>query len=105
MRRSLSSWLEKADVADPPRDDLVFATHEAAANAIEYGTPKRPFEVRGSVVDRVVTMAISNEGRWNEVRRENDERGRGLALIEAMVMKMEIETDPSGTTVRLVQNF
>ncbi len=105
LRRSLSSWLEQADVADPPRGDLVLATHEAATNAIEYGTPKRPFEVRGSVVDRVVTVAISNEGRWSETRRGNDDRGRGLALIEAMVTKMEIDTDRRGTTVRLVQQF
>ncbi len=105
LRQSLSSWLEEADVADPPRGELVLATHEAATNAIQYGAPKRPFEVRGSVVDRVVTVAISNEGRWNEIRRENDDRGRGLALIEAIVTKVEIETDRSGTTVRLVQTF
>lgn len=105
LRRSLSSWLEKAGVADPPRGDLVLATHEAATNAIEYGAPKRPFDVRGSVVGRVVTVAISNEGRWSEIRRDNDDRGRGLALIEAMVTKMEIDTDRRGTTVRLVQQF
>ena len=36
LRAALRAWLEAAGVADPPRSELVLATHEAAANAIEH---------------------------------------------------------------------
>ena len=103
LRRALSDWLERSGVADPPRADLVLATHEAAANAIEHGNPEQSFAVRGEIVDRVLTVEISDTGRWGASRTGNDERGRGLVLIKALVSKVEIRTGRHGTTVRLVQ--
>lgn len=105
LRRALSTWLEGVGVADPPRADLVLATHEAAANAIEHGNPRQPFAVTGEIVDQVLTIEISDRGRWEGRRFGSDDRGRGLMLIEALVTKMEIETDRGGTTLRLVQQL
>jgi anti-sigma regulatory factor (Ser/Thr protein kinase) len=105
LRRALSDWLERSGVADPPRADLVLATHEAAANAIEHGNPEQPFEVRGEINDRVLKVEISDTGRWEASRTGNDERGRGLVLIKALVSKLEIRTGRYGTTLRLLQQL
>lgn len=105
LRRALSTWLERAGVADPPRADVVLATHEAAANAIEHGNPEQPFAVRGEIIDQVLTIEISDTGRWEGRRLGSDERGRGLMLIEALVTKMEIEIGGGGTTFRLLQQL
>jgi serine/threonine-protein kinase RsbW len=105
LRRALTDWLERSGVADPPRADLVLATHEAAANAIEHGNPEQPFEVRGEINDRVLTLEISDTGQWEGSRRSNDERGRGLVLIKALVSKLEIRTSRYGTTLRLLQQL
>ena len=105
LRRALSDWLERSGVADPPRADLVLATHEAAANAIEHGNPEQPFEVRGEIIDGVLTVEISDTGQWEASRTGNDERGRGLMLIKALVSKLEIRTGLYGTTLRLLQQL
>jgi anti-sigma regulatory factor (Ser/Thr protein kinase) len=105
LRRALASWLELAGVADPPRADLVLAAHEAAANAMEHGNPEQSFEVTGTIVDHVLTMEISDTGRWEGLRRGSVDRGRGLTLIEALVTSMEIVTGGTGTTLRLVQRL
>lgn len=105
LRRGLSGWLNRAGVPDPPREDVVLATHEAAANAIEHGNPEESFEVRGQITGRILTMEISDTGRWAGRRLGNPERGRGLVLIEALVTKMEIETGGGGTTFRLLQQL
>jgi len=105
LRRELASWLESAGVADPPRADLVLATHEAAANAIEHGNPDQPFEVTGTIVDQVLTVEISDTGLWEGRKPGNDERGRGLTLIEGLVTRMEIVTGRKGTTFRLEQQL
>jgi len=35
----------------------------------------------------------------------NEERGRGLELIEGLVSAVKIETEESGTTLRLLQQI
>jgi len=105
LRRELSKWLEQAGVADPPRADLVLATHEAAANAMEHGNPDQAFEVTGTIVDHVLTVEISDTGHWEGKRLGSYERGRGLMLIECLVTRMEIVTGRAGTTLRLVQRL
>lgn len=105
LRRALSDWMERSGVADPPRADLVLAMHEAAANAIEHGNPEQPFEVRGEIIGRVLTVEIADTGRWEASRTGNDERGRGLVLIKALVSKLEIRTGKHGTTLRLLQHL
>ena len=103
LRRSLSLWLEAADVSDPPRGDVVLATHEVAANAIEHAGSASPIEVRARLVEGTITVEISDRGRWAP-RVTDIERGRGLPLIAALVSKLEVRTDQRGTVVRLVQH-
>ena len=102
LRRSLTAWLEKAGVADPPGGDVVLATHEAAANAIEHAGSASPVDVRARLVGRTLTIEIMDSGRWKVANPTDEERGRGLILIAGLVSEMELQADTSGTTLRLV---
>ncbi len=105
FRHLLRSWLQHAGVADPPRSELVLATHEAVANAIEHAGTSAPIEVRARITAATVAVEIKDHGSWKEGQRENEERGRGLALIENLVSAVKIETEESGTTLRLLQQI
>ena len=102
LRRSLTAWLEKTGVADPPRDDVVLATHEAAANAIEHAGSASPIDVRARLVGRTLTIEITDSGRWKDANPADEERGRGLILIAGLVSEMKLQAGTSGTTLRLV---
>ena len=42
---------------------------------------------------------------WKHANLDNDERGRGLIMITALIPRVEIVTEPSGTTVRMIAPF
>jgi PAS domain S-box-containing protein len=101
MRSILRRWLHHAGAADREIAEIVTACGEAATNAIEHaGTPGGvPFEVRGSLREAEVELAVSDQGRWRPPR-EGDQ-GRGLALMRALMDTVEVSPSPQGTTVRL----
>jgi anti-sigma regulatory factor (Ser/Thr protein kinase) len=105
LRHSLTAWLEHAGVTEPPRSDVVLATHEAAANAIEHSGTRTPIGVQGDITDRTVSIEISDAGQWKPGGPPSDERGRGLALITALVTKLEVRKNELGTTLRLMQRL
>ena len=105
LRHALELWLEEVGVADPPRSELVLATHEAAANAIEHAASIVADRDPGRRAAATVVVEIRDHGRWQERRDENEERGRGLKLIESLVSAVKIETDEDGTTLRLLQKI
>ena len=99
LRSALRSWLERAGIGDAPRDEIVLATHEAVANAVEHGAADGHVTIRGRLDDGVVTVAVENRGAWRE--HEERGRGRGLVLIAALMTKLEIVTDRGRTVVRM----
>jgi anti-sigma regulatory factor (Ser/Thr protein kinase) len=103
LRSSLVAWLESSGVDDPPRADVVLATHEAAANAIEHSGSTAPIEIRARIGDGEVTVEIADGGRWLVSPPGTEERGRGLGMMTALVSRVEIAKETFGTTVRLVE--
>ena len=100
LRHGLSAWLEHAGVPEQLRLDIVLATHEAAANAIEHAqAPYGPGYVNVNVTDSFVTVEVRDSGSW-KVARAEDERGRGLDLMQTLVGDLQIGKNPRGTTVR-----
>ena len=96
---------------DPSRSDVVLATHEAAANAIEHAASRTPIEIRARLATATVAAEITDHGRWKDASRpdaaasEFEQRGRGLQLIEGLVTAVRIETDGDGTTLRLLKQI
>lgn len=101
LRRTLSDWLETMGVGEEPRESVVLATHEAAANAIEHGKSHQPVNVQAHLDERGLTIEVSDHGMWRPAGADDEERGRGLVLIAALVSDMDITTDTGGTTVRM----
>ena len=105
LRRDLGGWLAETDLSDRIRSSIVLATHEAAANAIEHATPCESVEVRAAIDEENLTVAVRDTGVWKQANLDNDERGRGLIMITALIPHVEIVTEPSGTTVRMIAPF
>ena len=101
MRSLLRRWLRHADGTPQDVAEILTATGEAAANAIEHaGAPARSsLEIVGTVAGREVDITVRDYGSWRPERA--DERGRGLVLMRALMDTVEVTPSPEGTTVRL----
>jgi serine phosphatase RsbU (regulator of sigma subunit)/anti-sigma regulatory factor (Ser/Thr protein kinase) len=103
VRDALRAWLEYAPTTQTEAHDVVLATWEACANAIEH--PDRTdrngrFGVRAELEESAVTVTVTDCGRWL-AETERADRGLGLRLIEAVMTSVEIDVTDDGTSVRL----
>ena len=101
MRTLLRRWLKHANGSEREIAEITTATGEAAANAIEHsgGSSSTPFEVAGVVEGLEVEVAVRDYGAWRPARE--DDQGRGLLLMRALMDDVEVTPSPEGTTVRL----
>jgi anti-sigma regulatory factor (Ser/Thr protein kinase) len=99
LRHDLAAWLDSVGVDADRRDAVVLAVHEAAANGIEHANGR--VTVRGTRDQDKLLLVVSNSGRWRGPRPSEHYRGRGLALMRALLSRMEIRVDRDGTTVRM----
>jgi serine phosphatase RsbU (regulator of sigma subunit)/anti-sigma regulatory factor (Ser/Thr protein kinase) len=102
VRSSLRDWLEACNVPAAVVDDVVLASSEACANAVEHAErPSRSvFDVNAEKVGDEIVVRVRDYGRWREPRVQPD-RGFGLRLIEGMVDAIEIDRSDGGTEVLL----
>jgi len=105
MRRLLTRWLGEAGATAAERDDLVLATAEAAANAIEhaYGLAPGVVELTASRSNGRVTVAVTDFGSWRAPRGMH--RGRGLMLMEGLTDGVEVIRRDQGTTIELTRHL
>jgi anti-sigma regulatory factor (Ser/Thr protein kinase) len=100
MRALLRRWLHHAESTESDTAEILMATGEAAANAIEHAnTGGTPFRVAGVVRDGQVEIVVSDQGAWRPER--DNGRGRGLTLMRELMDQVEIEPAGGGTTVRM----
>jgi len=102
MRSLMRRWLRYADGNETEIAEILTATGEAAANAIEHGgamTGGPPFEVIGELDDGEVKITVRDGGTWREGTRT--EGGRGIILMRALMDSIELDPGPDGTTVRM----
>jgi len=99
LRRTVGRWLANQGLEVDERFDLTLATSEAAGNAIEhaYGGRDATFSVICERDRKGVRVSIRDSGRWRKAGAYG--RGRGLAIMRALVDSLEIEREESGTTV------
>lgn len=103
VRRAVGDWLDAQGVSTTTSNALVLATHEAVANAVEYGKADTSVCVRGRIDNGDVTVEVSDDGDWQTATFEDDERGRGLMMIAALTDEFELSSDRPGTTIRMVR--
>ncbi|SPM33670.1 histidine kinase, partial [Mycobacterium rhizamassiliense] len=105
-RAALQSWLKRAGVDRDQILDVLIASGEAVANAIEHG--HRDGSVGGTIsiqatmhVDRL-HVTISDTGTWKDPSTDDEvSRGRGIALMRGLMEHFAIQPSDTGTTVHM----
>jgi serine/threonine-protein kinase RsbW len=91
----------------PTTYDLMLATTEAFANAVEHGEPceRGGIFLRVERRDRCIGVEISDCGgcfptNGASSRKPGNEGGRGISIIAAVMDSLEVRPDPGMTRVR-----
>ena len=103
VRDALRVWLEQAPVTETEAHDIMLATWEACANAVEHpqgADDPASFAMRAELEDSTVLVTVSDPGSWL-IEMDRPDRGLGLRLIRSMMSSVEIDSGESGTRVRL----
>ena len=102
VRDAMRAWLQGAPLGRADAEDVVLATWEACANAIEHavGPTGRTVLVRASLLETRVRVVVKDSGKWAPYSIRPD-RGLGLRLIRALSSSVDVVQDAEGTTVTL----
>lgn len=101
LRSALRAWLDERGIPVEERPAIVLVAHEAAANAVEHAGPDASVTVEAHLEPGRVVVEVTDSGNWRS-GLATDNRGRGLALIAALVSELQVRPGPDGTTVRMV---
>jgi anti-sigma regulatory factor (Ser/Thr protein kinase) len=109
VRGDLRAWLSRCRVDPDQAYDVLIAAGEAVANAIEHGHRNSP---QGEVslcavalVDRL-QLIVTDTGSWKPPQPvPSSHRGRGIALMKALMQDVAIQSDTDGTTVNLTMRI
>ncbi|MEV0245821.1 ATP-binding protein [Nocardia sp. NPDC050712] len=104
-REALRQWLTDCGLDARRAYDILLATDEACANAIEHGCRDRDdgiVRLRAAVEDGALRILVSDNGRWDPpAAQQDDYRGRGLQLMRSLMDQLDVRTGTEGTTVEL----
>ncbi|GAA3208261.1 SpoIIE family protein phosphatase [Actinocorallia longicatena] len=103
VRSGLRRWLDQCQIPPQKLQSVLVAAGEACANAIEHGhshSPGDPIRMRAEAFVDDLRVTVVDTGRWKPPRPEdNAHRGRGLALMRAMMQQVTVAHGPAGTTI------
>ncbi len=101
LRRILERWLTERLVEPRVLQDVVAASGEAAANAIEhaYGPDSGVLRVTAEWAAREIVLTVRDFGRWRSPRVVD--RGRGIPIMRALTDAVRIDRSDAGTSVEL----
>ncbi len=104
-RAALRSWLSEVGVEPAQIQDMLIATGEAVANAIEHGHRSRPegiISLRATAVVDGLHVSVIDSGVWKIPHQvPSEHRGRGLSLMRCLVQDLSIHSNEAGTTVHM----
>ncbi|MDA0142155.1 SpoIIE family protein phosphatase [Solirubrobacter deserti] len=98
VREAMRGWLESAGVDRGDGEMLVLAAGELCANAVEHAYP----EGRDGAVEvamardpgGTVSLVVRDRGRWRPPAVDPGDRGRGLAIVRALMGGGGVKSDP-----------
>lgn len=102
VREAMRGWLTAAAVDRGDAEMLVLAAGELCANAVEHaypGTTEGSVAVSLSHGPGGITLVVRDRGRWRPPAPDAGMRGRGLAIVRALMTSVDIDEGPDGTTV------
>jgi anti-sigma regulatory factor (Ser/Thr protein kinase) len=100
-RRLVRRWLRGLGAGEDLIAEVTIAVSEACTNAVEHAYPPGPasFMLTARAANGEVLLSVRDTGRWRAARGAH--RGRGLAMIEAAMDHLEVETGEHGTEIRM----
>jgi PAS domain S-box-containing protein len=102
-RAALRGWLDRAGLDDEQCLNVLIATGEALANAIEHGHRADlggKIELNAVAAADQLTVTVRDAGSWKTPVAASH-RGRGIPLMHAVMNDVAILQNDTGTTVRL----
>jgi serine phosphatase RsbU (regulator of sigma subunit)/anti-sigma regulatory factor (Ser/Thr protein kinase) len=101
VRRLLGHWLAERDVPPERTYDVLAASGEALANAVQhaYGPAGGVVDVACRWTGDEVVIRFRDSGRWRPPR--DPSRGRGIGMMRSLADEVEISRSERGTTVEL----
>ncbi len=104
-RAALRGWLTRAGVSPDQTVNVLIAAGEAVTNAIEHGHRDHPegiITLHASTLGDQLQVCVTDTGYWKPPPRNADNRrGRGIALMRALMNDCVIHPGVDGTTVHL----
>ncbi|MCY1145514.1 SpoIIE family protein phosphatase [Actinoplanes sp. Pm04-4] len=105
LRSMLRTWLARCGVDTLTAQNVLVAVGEACANAIEHGHRHLPggrISLRAAVTADDLHLTITDSGLWKIPQpAANPHRGRGFALMRALMSEVTVTTGAAGTIVGL----
>jgi len=101
LRRVLQRWMAERGVEGNLAYDVLAASGEAAANAIEhaYGPSGGVIHISAEHAGDAILLTVRDFGRWRPPRRP--ERGRGLPMMQGLADSVLVSRSEEGTIVDL----
>ncbi|WP_233226325.1 SpoIIE family protein phosphatase [Amycolatopsis sp. CA-126428] len=104
-RKALRGWLSRCGLDPEQIQNLLVATGEAVANAIEHGhrdTPGGAIRLSATAFVDQVHVTVADTGTWKPPQPSaNSLRGRGTTLMRDLVNEVSVHPTIGGTTVHL----
>jgi hypothetical protein len=104
-RAALRGWLNQAGLEPDEVHNVLIATGEAVANAIEHGHRDRPegtVSLRATALVDRLQVTVTDNGTWKTPRKTSGiSRGRGIVLMRGLMEDFTIDAGDAGTTVHL----
>ena len=102
VRDAMRSWLGGAPLERSAAEDVVLATWEACANAIEHAVDAADdiVTLRAELGKDRIRVVVNDSGRWSPPA-ERANRGLGLRLIRALMSSLDIVESETGTTITI----
>ncbi|MFD1148482.1 SpoIIE family protein phosphatase [Saccharothrix hoggarensis] len=104
LRRDLRLWLVDVGLDEEAVDDVLLVVCEACTNSIEHAYGSDPTRV--VVLDirhdpDGLLVVVRDTGSWKPPTDAPTTRGRGVAMMRAMMDSVDIDHRPDGTTVTM----
>jgi len=103
-RHAIGGFADVLDVPDQTLADVKLAVTEACTNVVVHAYPggEGPITLRATVVDGMLRVVVSDEGRGILPRADSPGLGLGLPLIATLAESLELGTgDDDATEVRM----
>jgi anti-sigma regulatory factor (Ser/Thr protein kinase) len=104
LRHALSAWLEASGTPQDDANDVLLAVAEAAANAVEHanrGTGRGSAHLSAWFDGATLVIEVRDDGSWLPPTGTDITRGRGLAIMRAVMDDVDVTSTDGGTVVRM----